>query len=176
MRAYIIIDVQNEFSDKGKRPVPGHKQLTTYILQQVTAARQSGYTIAWIKHFNKPAESPAFVPGTWGACFSEGIEPLTDSDNECVFEKNVYGAFTGTTLNNWLKQKQIDEVFVMGFYTHGCVSTTAREAIMEGYTVIVDSNGTGTCSIVHPLLGELTATDSKKAALMQLAEMGAIIL
>jgi len=175
MQALIVIDVQNEFSSVGERPVPAQEATLTAIQQQVDYARDNKIPIAWVRHFNQPHESPAFVPGTWGAEFSSGFGPLTGSEAETEFQKNVYGAFTGSDIGSWLQSKNIDEVTIVGFYTHGCVSTTAREAIMAGYNVVVDPLATATCSITHELLGMQTADEVHRAALLHLFNMGVAI-
>ena len=139
-------------------------------------ARAENTPIAWVRHFNKPTESAAFVPGSWGAEFVTGIGTEKGNDNEKEFQKDVYGAFTGTDIGSWLKSKSVDTVVLMGCFTHGCVSTTAREAIMEGLSVFIDSEGTGSCAITHPTFGSMSAEESKKAALLHLYSMGANIL
>jgi nicotinamidase-related amidase len=175
MQALIVIDVQNEFSKSGKRPVPNQLNALEIIAKRVNMARAEGRPIAWVRHFNKLTESPAFRHGTWGAEFVNGFGPKEGSELEKEFQKNVYGAFTGTNIGSWLNRKNVDEVLIIGFYTHGCVSTTAREAIMEGLSVVMDPDGTGSCDMAHELLGNLTADQARKAALLQLENMGAII-
>lgn len=175
MTAFIIIDVQNEFSAKGKRPVPDHPLIIEAIRAKVEQARENENPIAWVKHYNLPTESVAFVPGTWGAEFVEGFGPRAGATNEKLFEKNVYGAFTGTNIGAWLSSLSVDKLVIMGFYTHGCVSTTAREAIMKGQEVFIDPETTGTCAVEHPLLGTLSASENRRAALLQLENMGAVI-
>ena len=175
MNALIIIDAQNEFSPKGQRPVPGHKTVIDMIRDKVDQARKEGLLIAWVQHFNRPDESPAFVPGTWGADLVEGFGPSNRSPKELIFEKDVYGAFTGTQIGKWLKSNTVKDVDIMGFYTHGCVSTTAREAIMAGLNVHIDVRATGACAIEHEMLGGLEADEVKRSALLQLANMGADI-
>lgn len=176
MTAFIIIDVQNEFSEKGKRPVPDHLVIIDAIKSIIEIARQNKNPIAWVKHYNLPTESSAFIPGTWGSEFVDGLSPQIADTNEKLFEKNVYGAFTGTEIGSWLTSLSVDKVVIMGFYTHGCVSTTAREAIMKGLEVYIDPETTGTCALDHPLLGALSATENHRAALLQLENMGAVIL
>lgn len=175
MQALIVIDSQNEFSQNGKRPVPGHSSAIEVINKRVKQFREHGLPIAWIRHFNKPNESPAFIEGTWGAEFFEGMGPDPESKVEVEFQKNVYGAFTGTEIGNWLKKLAADEVMIVGFYTHGCVSTTAREAIMADLKVFLDANGTGACEMSHEILGHLSADEVRRSALLQLANMGAVI-
>lgn len=175
MQALIVIDVQNEFSPSGKRPVAGHAAALQAIQAQVNKARQLDLPIAWIRHFNRPDESPAFVPGTPGSAFSPGFGPLQNRVKEKEFHKDVYGAFTGTNIQEWLTQFQVNEILLAGFYTHGCVSTTAREAIMRNYTVVIDPAATSTCDLQEATLGHMPAAEVKRGTLLQLANMGAVI-
>lgn len=176
MQALIVIDVQNEFSKNGKRPVPAHLATIEVIKKQVGNARAEGRPIAWVRHFNKPAESPAFVPGTWGTEYVPGLGPKSSAGTEVEFQKDVYGAFTGTNIGEWLGNLGVNEVLITGFYTHGCVSTTAREAIMAGLNVVIDAKATSTCDLQHEILGHQTADEVKRSALLQLANMGAVII
>jgi nicotinamidase-related amidase len=176
MKALIVIDVQNEFSERGARPVYQHESYVAGIRARVAEARQKNIPIAWVKHYNQPHESPAFVPGTWGSEFTDGMGPLKNSERESLFEKSVYGAFTGSNIGAWLDALGVDTVVIMGFYTHGCVSTTSREAIMKGLKVLLDPDTTGTRAIEHSLLGGMPADDIKRSTLLQLFNMGAEIL
>jgi len=175
MKALIVIDVQNEFTEKGKRPVVDISDALEAIKMRVEQAREKDRPIAWIRHFNKPNESVAFVPGSWGAEFIPGFGPTQGSDKEIEMHKNVYGAFTGTEIGNWLKKVGANEILIVGFYSHGCVSTTSREAIMAGLTVFIDPAATGSCDMEHEILGRLTAAEVKRSSLLHLANMGAVI-
>lgn len=176
MQALIVIDAQNEFSHKGKRPVPNYLNAIDAIKEHVRQARTLNTPIAWVRHFNKPDESPAFIPGTWGSEFYPDMGPASESDFEKEFQKNVYGAFTGSDIGHWLRDRKVTEVLITGFYTHGCVSTTAREAIMLGLKVYLNIDATGTCDISHESLGTLTADEVRRSTLLQLVNMGASIL
>jgi nicotinamidase-related amidase len=176
MQALIVIDAQNEFSAEGKRPVPGHTKILDTILHHVRAARTHGQPIAWLRHHNRPDESPAFVPNSRGAEFSPGCGPQFSASPEKEFQKNVYGAFTGTNIGEWLDTQNVDTVLIVGFYTFGCVSTTAREAIMRNLYVLLDPEATGACEIVHPILGVLSAEETRRSALLQLVAMGAAVI
>ena len=177
MQALMIIDAQNEFSADGQRPVPNHADAIKIIKQRVNEARRKGRPIAWVRHYNRPDESSAFIPNTWGAEFSPGFGPdPSRADSEAEFQKDVYGAFTGSNVGQWLKARDVDEVLFVGFYTHGCLSTTAREAIMLRLGVSIDMNGTGACDLMHEFLGNLPADEVRRSALLQLANMGANIV
>ena len=53
-----------------------------------------------------------------------------------------------------------------------CVSTSASEALVRGFEVKIDADATGTHDIAHPVLGQLTAAEVKKSALLHLSDMG----
>jgi nicotinamidase-related amidase len=176
MQALLVVDVQNEFSPSGQRGIAEHPVALERILAHVAEARAEDRPIAWIRHHNRPHESPAFVPGSWGAEFSPDAGPQSGSGPEREFTKEVYGAFTGTSLGDWLRDLRVDEVLIVGFFAHMCVSTTAREALMRDLTVILDPAATGACDLSHPLLGRLPASEVVRSAFLQLENMGAKLL
>ena len=73
--ALLVVDAQNEFSAAGQRAVPDHDAALAAIREQVERARSEKRPIAWIRHHNRPHESRAFVPGSWGAELSPGLGP-----------------------------------------------------------------------------------------------------
>jgi nicotinamidase-related amidase len=176
MEALIIVDAQNEFAADGKRPVTNHQDALAAIAGHVEHTRARQLPIAWIRHYNKPNESPAFVPGTWGSELSPGCGPIQGRNSERLFEKNVFGAFTGTVLEEWLRSLEVTHVLIAGFYTHMCVSTSVREALVRGFNVYVDPRATGTCDLQHRTLGSQPAKEVQRTALLQLAAMGATII
>ncbi len=101
MQTLVVVDVQNEFSLRGLRPVPNHVEALEAIHRRVDDARREGRPIAWVRHYNRPDESPdapVFVPGTWGAELSPGLGPRPGYGEEAEFVKDVFGAFTGTRI------------------------------------------------------------------------------
>ncbi|MFL5740175.1 MAG: cysteine hydrolase family protein [Flavisolibacter sp.] len=173
MIALLVVDAQQEFSSQGKRPTENYHEVIQAIQQRVHFARSHHQPIAWVRHFNRPNESPAFIPESWGAKYSDGCGPLRTSNLEKEFLKNVYGAFSGSFLHDWLENNKVTAVLLVGFYAHGCVSTTAREAIMLGYEVQIDPTATASCAMKDDYLGALTADEAHHSALLHLLNMGA---
>jgi nicotinamidase-related amidase len=176
MQALIVVDVQNEFSATGLRPVPNHADALEHIRFRIQQARQLHQPIAWIIHYNKPTESRAFVPGTWGAQPSPGLGPQPGFGPERRFEKDVYGAFTGTGLEEWLRSVGAQSVLLVGFYAHMCLSTSAREALVRGFDVAVDPDATGARDLADEILGTLSADEVRRSALLHLQNMGVTML
>lgn len=175
-QALIVVDAQNEFSREGLRPVPNHASALEAIKHHVAAARADRRPIAWIQHHNKPNESRAFVPGSWGAELSPGLGPQSGFGPEVLFEKDVFGAFSTTRLEEWLRTHGVDSVLIVGFFTHMCLSTSAREALVRGFEVAVDPNATGARDLEDDVLGKLSADEVRRSALLHLQDMGVTLV
>jgi len=175
MKALIVVDVQNEFSPLGRRPVPSHAAALAAIRERVEEARREARPIAWVLHHNRPHEWPAFAPGSWGAELSPGLGPQPGAGPERLFEKDVFGAFSGTALETWLQSLGVRAVLIVGFYAHMCVSTTTREALMRGYDVEIDPEATGARDLDDETLGRQTADEVRRSALLHLTSMGAVL-
>lgn len=176
MQALVVVDAQNEFSEKGLRAVPQHREVLEHIHARVQQARREGRPVAWVRHHNKPNESQAFVPGSWGAELSPGLGVEKGYGPEKLFDKEVFGAFSGTGLEEWLQSVGATGVLLVGFYTHMCVSTSAREALIRGFDVGIDADATGTRDLDEEGLGSQTAAEVRRSALLHLANMGARIV
>jgi nicotinamidase-related amidase len=176
MQALLVVDAQNEFSPSGLRPVPNHAAALDAIRYRTSEARRDRRPIAWIRHYNKPDESRAFVPGAWGSELSPGMGPKDGHGPERLFDKDVYGAFTGTGLEEWLRGLGVTEVLVTGFFTHMCVSTSVREALVRGFGVVVDPEATGARDLEDECLGRQSADEVRRSALLQLVSMGATVV
>jgi nicotinamidase-related amidase len=174
--ALIVVDAQNEFSADGKRPIPNHATALSAILGHVDRARAARWPIAWVRHHNKPNESLAFVPGSWGAALSPGLEPRAEFGPEQLFEKEVFGAFTGTGLEDWLRGHAVERVILVGFYAHMCLSTSAREALVRGFEVFIDPEATGARDLEHEILGRQSADEVRRSTLLHLTHMGATVM
>ena len=63
-------------------------------------------------------------------------------------------------------------MLIVGFYTHMCLSTCAREAVIRGFQVSIDPDATGARDLEHPLLGRQTADEVRRSTLLHLTNMG----
>jgi nicotinamidase-related amidase len=75
--------------------------------------------------------------GSWGGAFVDGIEPLPE---EAVISKHRFSAFADTGLDMMLRARGIRSVIVAGVTTNCCVETTAREAVMRDFYLVVASD------------------------------------
>ncbi|GAA2385267.1 isochorismatase family protein [Nonomuraea africana] len=179
--ALIIVDVQNDFCEGGSLPVSGGAEVAAAISEHVASHRYDhvvatrDYHIDPGSHFHAEPDFvrtwPAHcVVGTQGADFHPAFDT---SKVEEVFSKGAneaaYSGFEGSSpagqpLGEWLAERKVHTVDVVGIATDHCVRATAMDAVEHGLAVRV-------------LLG-LTAGVSRQTtevALAQLRDAGATL-
>lgn len=65
------------------------------------------------------------------------VEALVASGRSNVLDKTHYSAFRGTGLQGVLRAGGVGMVVIAGVMTHICVESTARDAFMRGFDVVV---------------------------------------
>ncbi|GGS95095.1 nicotinamidase [Nonomuraea spiralis] len=152
--ALIIIDVQNDFCEGGSLPVAGGSEVAAAITRHlsdhgydhVVATRD--YHVDPGDHFSADPDFattwPAHcVAGTPGADFHPSFDV---SEVEEVFSKGAhaaaYSGFQGASgdgapLAEWLAERGVNEVDVVGIATDHCVRATALDAVANGLAVRV---------------------------------------
>jgi nicotinamidase/pyrazinamidase len=156
MRALIIVDVQNDFCEGGSLAVTGGSA----VAEAISSYLPGGYDhVVATKDFHiDPGEhfsdSPDYAESWPRHCVAEtsgaDFHPALDTARvEAVFKKGHYSAAysgfeaaddSGTTLADWLRQRGVDEVDVVGIATDYCVKATAADARAHGFAtrVLVD--------------------------------------
>ncbi|MFF2141314.1 isochorismatase family protein [Kitasatospora sp. NPDC058190] len=159
-RALIVVDVQNDFCEGGSLAVAGGAEVAAAITDLI-AESSPGYQhiLATRDHHIDPGEhfsaEPDYVSswpvhcvaGTEGVGFHPNFAPAVISGAvEAVFDKGAYSAaysgFEGLDENargpvEWLRERQVDEVDVVGIATDHCVRATALDAARAGFTTRV---------------------------------------
>jgi nicotinamidase-related amidase len=82
-----------------------------------------------------------------------------------LIHKSLPGSFTGTDLEAFLRERQIDTVTIAGYMTQMCCDTTARQALHLGFKVEFLSDATGTLDISNSA-GSVTAEELHRAILV----------
>ncbi|MEU4260372.1 isochorismatase family protein [Streptomyces sp. NPDC025273] len=159
-RALIVVDVQNDFCEGGSLAVAGGADVAAAITDLIGEA-QPGYShvVATRDHHIDPGDhfsaEPDFehswpahcVAGTEGVGFHPNFAPAVASGAiDTVFDKGAYAAAysgfegvdeNGTGLAQWLRDRSVTEVDVVGIATDHCVRATALDAAREGFTTHV---------------------------------------
>lgn len=131
--ALIIIDVQNFYWSKET-----HEEYIANLQRILEDARRRKLYIIHVKHvWGDNPEDKIFD-------IREEITPLTD---EPIVIKHEAGAFYQTNLEELLKSRGIEDIFITGMQTHLCCDTTTREASTRGYNTTVIKEGVRTFDI-----------------------------
>lgn len=168
--ALIVIDFQNEYFS-GKMPIPDGLKALNKSKTLVNFAHQHKIPVYFVRHIG-PANGPLFAEGSKFAEFHKDLQP---SSADTVITKATPSSFVGTELDKDLKQKGIKTLIVAGLMTHMCVSSTARDAVPLGYSVIIPEDATATRDLAtwdHKVIDHATL---QRAALAGVADVFAEI-
>lgn len=98
----------------------------------------------WIKGYVHPNIEQLYDENPEAMFYSNTLEgnnfyKLTPKEDEQIFEKNLYSAFSGTDgrLHSYLQKKQIKHLVICGIYSTGCVNATVCEAFHNGYKLTI---------------------------------------
>lgn len=160
-KALLVIDVQNEYFN-GALPISYPKNSFKNILKLMDASFKQDIPIILIQHTSPDYESPTFKKSThnW-----EIHEDILQKHYDLIIEKHLPGSFTGTPLETWLKNNEIENVTICGYMTQMCCDTTARQAMHHGFEVEFLSDATGTLDIKN-YAGEIKAAELHNAVLI----------
>ncbi len=151
MRALIITDVQNDFCEGGSLAVVGGTAVARGVSEYLEGSHGYAHVVATKdfhvdpgSHFSNHPDyvdswPPHCVAGTPGADFHPDLDTHAV---EAVFTKGAraaaYSGFEGrdgdgTPLADWLRERGVDEVDVVGIATDYCVHATAADAARLGF-------------------------------------------
>jgi nicotinamidase/pyrazinamidase len=180
MRALLVVDVQNDFCEGGALAVTGGSAVAAAVTRFLAESGEDyAHVVATRDHHIDPGEhfsdDPDFVD-TWpphcradstGARFHPDLDL---SRVEAVFSKGAYEAaysgfegvdVSGRSLTQWLRERDVTEVDVVGIATDHCVRATALDAVEAGFRTRV---------LLHYTAGVADAT--VEAALDQMRSAG----
>ncbi|MFF0473677.1 isochorismatase family protein [Streptomyces sp. NPDC004284] len=159
-RALIVVDVQKDFCEGGNVPVKGGAGRAGAIAELIRDADgRYAHVVATRDHHIDPgghfSDEPDFqdsfpvhcVVGSEGGEFHPDFAPVVDSGevHEVFFKgahsasKSGFEGFTesGTPLGDWLREREVGGVDVVGIATDHCVKATALDGVRAGFDVRV---------------------------------------
>ena len=171
-RALLVVDVQGEY-DGGALPIahPPLEVSLPNIRRAIEAARARGIPLVVVQQTG-PSDAPAFATGSPGW---QLLAVMDGVDGQLAVEKALPSAFAGTQLQEWLQKAGVDTLTLIGFLTHNCIDSTAREALHRGYRVEVLADATGTVALRNPV-GAVSAEDLHRHTLLVLQSRFAAVM
>ncbi|HEL2110843.1 TPA: cysteine hydrolase [Streptococcus suis] len=131
--ALLVIDIQNLLVEE--KPYAIEERLALWQ-DSITKARQAGLEIIYVRQNDEE-----LVKGTTDWEIHSIVAPLA---SEKIFDKTFNSAFKETNLHEYLQEKGIEQLIIMGMATNFCIDTTIKIAYELGYKVAVIQDGTTT--------------------------------
>lgn len=142
-RALIVIDVQNEYVTGNLRiEYPPIEQSLTNIGRAMDAATAAGIPVVVVQHLT-PEGTPVFASGSLNA---ELHPSVAERPRDHFIQKQMASSFVGTDLADYLRDRGIDTIAVVGYMTQHCDDSTVRQAHHEGWKVELLHDATGSPS------------------------------
>lgn len=154
--ALIIVDVQNDFADsKGNLYVSAGEEVVPVINREIERAKAAGALVAYTTDWH-PESTPHFqkdggiwpvhcVGDTWGAEFHPDLVVDGPVIRKGTNGEDGYSGFTmqnsetmetiPTRLAELLREREIEQIVVVGLATDYCVKATALDGKTAGFTV-----------------------------------------
>jgi ureidoacrylate peracid hydrolase len=169
--ALVVIDMQNDFCAdgglvaKGGRDVSAAQEMATRLPALIAAARAAGVLVVFVRNVyttegnvylsdvwleqaaRKQGDGYTRVPvcrdGSWEGDFYGDVRP---APGDPIVTKHRYSAFYNTDLDTILRAHGVRSVVLTGVSTNVCVETTARQAFVRDYYVVLVGDGTAAYS------------------------------
>ena len=188
-KALIVVDVQNDFLPGGSLAVANGDQVIPVVNLLIDSHLFE--TIVFTQDWH-PSDHNSFksnskegiwpnhcVQGTFGAEFADMLNSPLVTNNSFVVQKGTnplvdsYSGFfendkkSQTGLDKFLKEKGVEELFVLGLATDYCVKFTVLDALMLGYEVTLVLDG---CRAVN------ISPDDENKAIVEMLKAGAKVV
>ena len=196
--AVVVVDVQNDFCAPGGMmdnegfDLGSVQEMTTRLPNFLDAARREGALVVFVRNVYSSegntylsdvwleqasrrrgksyTEYAVCAEGSWQGDFFGSVRPLR---GEPVITKHRFSAFHNTDLDTVLRAHGIRTIVFAGVATNVCVETTAREAFVRDYYVVLLDDGTAcyshaehaaTLSVIDRFFGQVATIADVKSA------------
>lgn len=160
--ALVVADVQVDFLPGGALGVPDGDEVIPVLNRCLARFREQGLPIYVTRDWHPPNHCSFHeqggpwpvhcVAGSPGAAFGPGFEVPPDAtviSKATRVDREAYSAFEGTHLTERLQALGTRRLVVGGLATDYCVLNTVRDAVRQGYEVLVLRDGIRAVN-VHP--------------------------
>lgn len=132
----LVVDVQNDYFQGGKMPLPRMEQAVTKIGELLRFFREQALPVVHVQHVQQDANAPFFVAETDGVKINSGAAP---ADGEAVITKNRPNSFQNTNLQKILTDFAAENIVICGAMSNLCIDATTRAAVDLGFS----------CTVIH---------------------------
>jgi ureidoacrylate peracid hydrolase len=193
--ALVVVDMQNAFVAPGApAEVPVAREIVPNINRLARQVRVTGGRVAWVRTHVHPEDPGGGWPVFFGEIFSPELSrgylkalargseghrlwhELEPQPGDLQVEKTRFSAFLpgACDLAERLMALQIDTVIIVGTLSNVCCESSARDAMMRGFRVVMASDANATRSdaehvatlvSIHQVFGDVRTTEDVVALL-----------
>lgn len=127
--AIVVVDVQQGLVNE---TLYNKDTFIANIQEMLQYGRKKNVDIIYFRHDD--GEGEELTKGKPGYEIYSEIEP---EDGEIVFDKSYNSIFNKTGFKEYLKEKHITNLIVMGLQTEYCIDATLKAGLEHGYRMIV---------------------------------------
>lgn len=149
--ALIFIDFQKEFFKKGGILKKKHFQTDTQIADVLLAydyAKSNNMMVIFVRSDYQEQKQDEKYPTHRSknkCCVGENGDFIDEINNiiepdDIIIIKKYYSCFDETSLNNILKERNINQIFISGLTINNCIKHSAIRGAELGYEVILVKN------------------------------------
>ena len=109
------------------------------IKKLIVAARENDIEVIFVRHDDGVGNE--LTKDNEGFEIYEEFQP---ADKELIFDKTVNSSFKDTGLLKYLKQKNENEIIIVGLQTDYCIDATIKAGFEHGFKMIVPANTNST--------------------------------
>ncbi len=135
----MVVDMVKDFVT-GRLGSPQARSIVPCLKSLLERARSEKVPVVYVCDAHQPGDPELEVWGKHSMKGTEGaeiVEELSPEEEDLVFEKRAFNAFTNPSLDEELKRKGVDELVLTGVATNICVQNTAADAFYRGYHLTV---------------------------------------
>lgn len=148
-KALLVIDIQEDYTGTAaKHPYPykDSERLIATVNKIIEAADKGHVKIVYIQQefdgffgriLSKLVGHGTAIKGNPGTEFDKRVKIVSDH----YFTKPMPDAFSNPKFEDFLKENQINELYLAGLDAEGCVYFTAKGALKRGYKVSIIQDG-----------------------------------
>jgi len=176
--ALLVIDMQRFFLREDSHAfLPAGRCVLPNVVRLIKAWQAAGAPLILTRHAVADGEDPGAMARWWQDTVREGtadaeLDPAVAEAAVGVplLRKTRYSVFHGTGLEESLRELGVERVVITGVMTHLCVESTARDAFIRDFEVVLATDATASVSEeLH--LGSLRALGHGFAFLARTGEL-----
>ncbi|VXC47476.1 isochorismatase family protein [Nocardioides sp. AX2bis] len=165
-RALVVVDVQQEYFD-GILQIqsPSREETLVNVVAALDAAQERDLPVVVVQH-ELPEGAPVFAVGSDSWSLHPEIERRLDPSWKRA-TKDKGSVFAGTDVAQWLAERDVDTVTIVGYMTNNCDLASAVGAEELGLAAEVLSDATGAIHLANEA-GQVSAEELHQTLLVLL--------